>query len=88
MPDDLGEIIRQMSKDIGRVETKVDFVNNTVNGLKNQVETVERIVLRRETIHNEVSDLKKEVSSKFMWCIGYCSTLVGLIIALLKFKAI
>lgn len=88
MLDDLGEIIRQMSKDIGSIETKVDVANATITRLTNQVETIERTVLRRETIHDEVADIKKELSSNFMWCIGYCSTLIGLIIALLKIKAI
>lgn len=31
MPDDVSDLLRQMCKDIGRLETKVDFANDTIN---------------------------------------------------------
>jgi hypothetical protein len=88
MNDELGALLKQMSIDMGRIETKVDFANNRINELSDKVQTLERTVLRRETIQEGVDEFRRELSTRFMWCVGYCTALCGIIIALMKTKAL
>ena len=86
MPEEILKLLKQISEDIGRLETKVEVINDRVIDVAQQVQTLDKTVQRREIIQEGVDGIRGEVSTKFMWVLGYCTMLFGITVALMKVR--
>ena len=84
--DKLIDAVQTQSIKIGILEGKLDEANDRINIVNERIHELHSIVMRREGANDGVEEVRRDLSTKFMWCLGYCTALCGVIIALFRSK--